>query len=94
VGGGLEGDFSFLLWSKTKRAGCKHTWNEWRFMKSHIIHSVELHFYLNCDDWIKQKEKVLDQGWSLFEHDGNLNHLVQIAGNIKTGGGQLNTGSN
>jgi hypothetical protein len=59
-----------------KCAGCKHTWNERRFVKSHIISSMELHFCLNCDDWIKQKEKVLDQGWSLFDHDGNLNHFV------------------
>jgi hypothetical protein len=28
------------------------------------------------DDWITDKSKVLDQGWSLFDQDSNLNHLV------------------
>ena len=30
----------------------------------------EKFFCLNCDDWIKYKTKVLDQGWTLFDEEG------------------------
>ena len=41
-----------------------------------MINGTELYFCLNGDDWIQQKEKVVDQEWSLFDQDGNLSHYV------------------
>ena len=37
---------------------------------------MEVYFCLNCDDWVKEKGRVFDQGWSLFDLDGNLNNFV------------------
>ena len=59
-----------------KCVSCKHDWNERRFVVRHEIQGMELYFCLNCDDWVKYKDRVLDDGWSLFDRDGHLNHLV------------------
>ena len=55
---------------------CKHEWKETQFVVKHTINNMEVYFCLNCDDWVKSKERVFDQGWSLFDQDGNLNHFV------------------
>ena len=55
---------------------CKHTWNETKFVIKHNIKGMEVYFCLNCEDWVKLKDNVFDQGWSLFDQDGNLNHFV------------------
>ena len=55
---------------------CKHEWKETKFVVKHTIDNMEVYFCLNCDDWVKSKERVFDQGWSLFDQDGNLNHFV------------------
>ena len=31
---------------------------------------------LNCDDWIQQKNFVLEQGWTLFDEAGYLRQYV------------------
>ena len=46
------------------------------FVVDHKIQGMELYFFLNCDDWVKHKDSVLNQGWSLFDEDGYLNHFV------------------
>ena len=28
---------------------------------------------LDCEDWVKHKDRIFDQGWCLFDHDGYLN---------------------
>ena len=55
---------------------CKHTWKEHQFVVKHMVNNTEVYFCLNCDDWVRDKSKVLDPGWSLFDLDGNLNHFV------------------
>ena len=57
-------------------AGCKHDWQESQFVVKHYIKNREIFFCLNCEDWIKDKTKVLDHGWSLFDQDGNLKYFV------------------
>ena len=59
-----------------KCAGCKHDWQESQFVVKHDIMNMEIYFCLNCEDWIKDKSKVLNPGWSLFDQDGNLNYFV------------------
>ena len=59
-----------------KCAGCKHDWQESQFVVKHDIKNMEIFFCLNCEDWIKDKSKVIDPEWSLFDQDGNLNYFV------------------
>jgi hypothetical protein len=59
-----------------KCVSCKHGWNESRFVVRHEIQDMELYFCLNCDAWVKYKDRVLDDGWSLFEKDGHINNSV------------------
>ena len=59
-----------------KCAGCKHEWQEKCFVVQHNLKNMEVFFCLNCDEWIKDKDKVFDFGWSLFDQDGNLNYFV------------------
>ena len=42
----------------------------------HVMNGHTVYFCLNCDDWVKEKGRVFDQGWSLFDLDGNLNNFV------------------
>jgi hypothetical protein len=59
-----------------KCVSCKHEWKDSWCVVEHKVKNMEVYFCLNCNDWVKEKDKVLDQGWSLFEQDGNLNHFV------------------
>ena len=43
---------------------------------THIINDQWVHFCLNCDDWVKDKSKVLDENWTLFDNEGNLRYDV------------------
>ena len=51
-------------------AGCKCIWNDKWCVKEHIIQNIQVHFCLNCDDWIKDKTAVFDQGWTMFDEGG------------------------
>ena len=59
-----------------KCVSCKHTWKEQQFVVAHMVNHTKVYFCLNCDDWVRDKSKVLDPGWSLLDLDGNLNHFV------------------
>ena len=59
-----------------KCEGCKSIWNKGEFVVKHMIQNIQTYFCLNCEDWIKEKEKVLVSGWSLFDEAGNLRHDV------------------
>ena len=41
------------------------------FVKN-IIKGHETFFCLNCDDWVKFKENVLEQNWTLYDQEGYL----------------------
>lgn len=62
--------------SSFKCIGCKSQWEECSFVVKHTIQNMEIFFCLNCEDWVKDKSRVLDHGWSLFDEDGNLNQFV------------------
>ena len=49
-----------------KCAGCKSSWNDERYVVDHVIRNMNMFFCLNCNDWIRDKEAVLDQGWTLL----------------------------
>ena len=51
---------------------CKSAWKDKRCVKEHGIRNITVFFCLNCDDWVKQKGAVLDQGWTLFDEAGFL----------------------
>ena len=55
---------------------CKHTWSEEKFVVKHTVKNMEVYFCLNCEDWVQHKNNVLNNGWSLFDQDGNLNYNV------------------
>ena len=38
---------------------CKHAWKEERCVVTHYIKNMEVHFCLNCDDWVNDKNAVL-----------------------------------
>ena len=56
--------------------GCKGVWEEEKFVVKHIIQNTKTFFCLNCEDWIKEKENVYSEGWTMFDESGNLKHDV------------------
>ena len=51
---------------------CKNIWNDKTCVVTHVIQNTEFNFCLNCDDWVKEKGKIFDQGWSLTDKNGYL----------------------
>ena len=45
-------------------------------VKRHLVKNMEVFFCLNCDDWIKEKDVVFTEGWTLFDESGFLRHDV------------------
>ena len=37
-----------------------------------IIQDKEVNCCLNCEDWAKNKQNVINEEWSLFDQDGDL----------------------
>jgi hypothetical protein len=42
----------------------------------HVIRDHIVYFCLNCDNWVKDKTKVLDNNWTMFDGSGNLRYDV------------------
>ena len=55
-----------------KCVGCNTNWTEKRCVVTHKIENETIHFCVNCEDWIKDKSKVLDAKWSLFDENEKL----------------------
>ena len=53
-----------------KCAGCLDIWNDPTCVIKHLICNQEIYFCLNCNDWIKEKSRVFDQGWTLLDEQG------------------------
>ena len=51
--------------------GCESSWVNSLHVKEHKIF-----FCLNCDEWIRDKSLVLQEGWTLYDKDGNLRQDV------------------
>ena len=56
--------------------GCNSSWNDERYIVKHVIRNMNIVFCLNCNDWIKDKEAVLHQGWTLLDEAGFLRNNV------------------
>ena len=59
-----------------KCVGCKSCWTENGFTVEHVIANQKVQFCLNCEDWIRDKSKVLDKNWTLLDQAGNLRYDV------------------
>ena len=55
---------------------CKSIWNNKIHLVGHTIKNMSLFFCLNCYDWVKNKESVLDQGWTLLDEAGFLRQNI------------------
>ena len=55
-----------------KCVGCESCWTEKGFTVEYVVANQKVQFCLNCEDWIKDKSKVLDKNWTLFDQAGNL----------------------
>ena len=53
-------------------AGCKDIWNNKTCMVEHMVNNTTVVFCLNCSDWIRDKEAIFDEGWSLLDEAGFL----------------------
>ena len=51
---------------------CKNMWSNKEFVVKHNILNHEIYSCLNCDDWVKDKSRVMDANWSLNDQNGDL----------------------
>ena len=51
---------------------CKDTWGERSCVVEHFIQGARTYFCLNCEDWVKNKSRVIEEGWSLLDGAGLL----------------------
>jgi hypothetical protein len=52
---------------KFKCAGCQDYCTSSNCIVENRMNSQILYFCLNCDEWIKDKSKVLDKNWTFLE---------------------------
>ena len=55
-----------------KCISCKDCWTDRNCVVEHELNNHVVYFCLNCDDWIEDKNKVLDQNWTLLDERGHL----------------------
>ena len=53
-------------------AGCKNCYDDIICIVQHIVGNTSLYLCLNCENWIKKKEMIINPGWSLFDGNGDL----------------------
>ena len=59
-----------------KCVGCHSSWTDQMCVVDHIVRNQKVYFCLNCDDWVRDKSRVLEESWSLFDDKGNLRYDV------------------
>lgn len=55
-----------------KCEGCKDIWNDGNCVVGHILNEKRCYFCLNCNDWIRHKANVFNEGWTLLDEAGYL----------------------
>ena len=55
---------------------CKSIWNDKIHLVEHSVKNMKLFFCLNCSDWVRNKDAVLDQGWTLLDEAGYLRQNI------------------
>ena len=53
-------------------AGCKNCYEDQTCVVQHTAKSKVFFLCLNCEDWIRRKDMVLNPGWSLYDLNGDL----------------------
>ena len=61
-----------LITGEYNCVGCKSIFTDEKYVVKHIIQNMETYFCLNCDDWVKDKERVFEHGWTLLDQYGYL----------------------
>ena len=56
--------------------GCKDVWTEENYVVQHIINGQRCYFCLNCEEWICDKARVFDEGFTLLDEAGNLRYNI------------------
>jgi hypothetical protein len=51
---------------------CKCIWKDENCLVMHKVENTSVLFCWNCDDWVKNKAAVFDQGWTLLDNEGCL----------------------
>ena len=57
--------------------GCRCDWTDKNCLIEHVINDHRVYFCLNCEDWVKDKSKVLDENWTMFDERGKLRYDVE-----------------
>ena len=57
-------------------AGCKNCYDDERCVVHHNVNHIEFFLCLNCEDWIRHKDLIMNPGWSLFDNNGDLRRDV------------------
>ena len=57
-------------------AGCKNCYDDATCIVQHVVQNTAFYLCLNCEDWIRNKEMVINPGWSLFDGNGDLRRDV------------------
>ena len=56
--------------------GCKNCYEDKTCVVQNIVSHIPFYLCLNCDEWIKHKDKIMTPGWSLFNQNGDLRRDV------------------
>ena len=67
---------------KFKCKSCKHIWEDRSCVMEHFIGNIIIFFCLNCDDWVHDKQKVLEHGWTLFNICGVKFGVFSFGGHL------------
>ena len=59
-----------------KCEGCDNVYPAENYVVKREINNMQIWFCLNCDEWIKDKTKVLNKDWNLFDQNGALRRDV------------------
>ena len=57
---------------KYQCVSCKDAWDDGSCMVEPIIQNTSTFFCLNCDEWVRNKSKVLEEGRTLLDRFGQL----------------------
>ena len=57
-------------------AGCKNYFEDVTCVVQHTVKNTDFFLCLNCEDWIQDKEMIINPGWCLFDRNGDLRRDV------------------
>ena len=57
-------------------SGCQNYYEDQTCVVKHVVKNTQIFLCLNCDDWIQEKDKILNPGWTMFDLNGYLRRDV------------------